>query len=127
MTLSRFISGGTSKLFLPGGGFHNMAEFVILFKFIAKDDEKQEWLAWWGASVLYVSLIVICHALPWPLDALWFKFQGLIADTALPIAFLALWRAQHDKRIEFASATVAALLHFSGNIVISIFGGGAIP
>ncbi|KAJ3336956.1 hypothetical protein HDU93_001840 [Gonapodya sp. JEL0774] len=125
MFISRILAGGTSKLFVIAGALHNMAEFVILFKFVAKDDEKREWAAWWLATLLYLTLTVLCHALPWPFDALWFKFQGMVADVALPIVFFALWRVQDVQPIEFVSAAVAAKLHFIGNAVGSIFGGVA--
>ncbi|KAJ1560410.1 hypothetical protein HK096_008835, partial [Nowakowskiella sp. JEL0078] len=73
------------KVFSILAAVHNSAEVLILFLFFNSGK-----LASWmipGALIHWSLIVATCMIFPWPFDAVWFKFQGLIYDFALVIYF----------------------------------------
>ncbi|KAI9357924.1 hypothetical protein DFJ73DRAFT_819905 [Zopfochytrium polystomum] len=76
----------TSKMFCVPGALHNAAEVLLLMLFIAKGRVKL-----WAVPFLlfyFVAITKLMLVLPWPLDILVFKFQGITADAAMTFHFL---------------------------------------
>jgi len=95
-----FIVTDVGKLWVPLGIFHNTAELAILLCFwYAK--HPAGWKHFFGILGLYWGLNqAIVLLAPWPVDALYFKFQGLIFDFALVIQFYRLHLANKGVRLD---------------------------
>ncbi|KAI8801621.1 hypothetical protein BJ742DRAFT_836029 [Cladochytrium replicatum] len=78
---------------------HNASEVAILILLTRTDGYKITY----PIIIPYVSLVwAICTAAPWPVDALFFKFQGLISDFLLVFYFARLYfanRSHHSNSV----------------------------
>ncbi|ORX62903.1 hypothetical protein DM01DRAFT_1331014 [Hesseltinella vesiculosa] len=81
-----FMNAG--KVWASFGVFHNLLEMAMLITMITQSPTHDRVAVPFAFLYLIVTMAVVIVA-PWPLDALFFKFQGLISDIALSINF---WR-----------------------------------
>ncbi|RUP12770.1 hypothetical protein BC936DRAFT_139796 [Jimgerdemannia flammicorona] len=81
-----------SKLWSSFGAIHNLVEVSILLVMLFKGHVKG-FRYLYSLQFLYILFtVVVCLILPWPYDAVFFKFQGLATDFALVFEFVRLYR-----------------------------------
>jgi len=104
-TIATFITVGgyffvdIGKLWVPTGALHNLVEVAILLTLLF-EGHVQNFRYFYSLLFNYVLLAVfITLILPWPIDALFFKLQGLIIDFALVIQFSRLYNV--NKKAEY--------------------------
>jgi len=96
-TVTGFWLIDVGKLWVVLGTLHNTMEFCILFVMIAATHKSLYSYFYSGLFVYWMFTQAVCIVIPWPADAIYFKFQGLILDFALCINFYRLMQA--NKRI----------------------------
>jgi len=88
------------KLWVVLGTLHNTLEFCILFVMVAATHRSLYSYFYTGLFAYWLFTQAVCIVVPWPTDAVYFKFQGLILDFALCINFYRLMQA--NNRISLA-------------------------
>ncbi|KAI8981521.1 hypothetical protein BDB01DRAFT_851303 [Pilobolus umbonatus] len=89
--VATFIAAFTFSLMSAGkvwasfGIFHNLFEIAFLVFFILRNQRLWDRTFITQCSAYLLSTMFLVIVLPWPLDALFFKFQGLATDFALAI------------------------------------------
>ncbi|RUS30158.1 hypothetical protein BC938DRAFT_479785 [Jimgerdemannia flammicorona] len=85
------------KLWSPLGAVHNLLEVTIILVFLFHDQWDRMIPFLFYFQLAYITITVLLSiALPWPLDALVFKIQGLAQDFALPIIYTRLFFANRE-------------------------------
>ncbi|KAJ3104425.1 hypothetical protein HDU96_008933 [Phlyctochytrium bullatum] len=127
------------KIFSTIGAVHNACEVAICV-ILAKRNGFQ--IVQPVIFVYLTQLWFLCNVLPWPFDALYFKWQGLAFDCYIFLMFLRLYQVNKALFLSGNSATgpllgdndgtskpvykklvlcsVASLVHFLGNVYTSV-------
>ncbi|GBB99788.1 hypothetical protein RclHR1_03630016 [Rhizophagus clarus] len=93
----------TGKLWSTFGILHNIWEVCILL--LLHQGGKITSSFFFAFIAIYVIMVTLLDiVLPWPLDAIWFKAQGLCADCALFIVFVRIYLATREYVKEQSSA-----------------------
>ncbi|CAG8583397.1 7234_t:CDS:2 [Paraglomus brasilianum] len=78
------------KLWLTFGVLHNAWEVALLLLLFMGGRVKSQW--YFIILFVYIFIVVLLSVLlPWPFDAIFFKWQGLCSDFALPMVFTILY------------------------------------
>jgi hypothetical protein len=98
-TVFSFLIVDLGKLWSPFGALHNLMEVSILVALSYKGQAKCPKTLFTVQFIYVVFATTLCLVVPWPYDAILFKFQGLIIDFSLIIEYYRLYTA--NKRAEY--------------------------
>ncbi|RUP43131.1 hypothetical protein BC936DRAFT_137567 [Jimgerdemannia flammicorona] len=98
-TVLSFFIVDMGKLWSPFGALHNLMEVSILAALSYKGQAKCLKFLFTVQFIYVVFATTLCLVVPWPYDAILFKFQGLIIDFSLSAEYIRLYNA--NKRAEY--------------------------
>ncbi|CAG8585567.1 3976_t:CDS:2 [Paraglomus occultum] len=104
-----FLVFDLGKLWLTFGVLHNAWEVAILLLLFMGGRVKNQWF--FIILFAYIFIVVALGVfLPWPYDAIIFKWQGLCSDFALPTVFIIIYVNTRKYVRNYASDTIPLVL-----------------
>ncbi|KAI9018727.1 hypothetical protein CLU79DRAFT_760134 [Phycomyces nitens] len=96
-TTFSFMILSVGKIWVSFGVFHNLFEVLILAHILLRQSGVSKRFYALGSFVYLLSTFGIVLSIPWPFDAVYFKFQGLVIDVVLSVTMIRLYK--HNRAI----------------------------
>ncbi|KAL0091359.1 hypothetical protein J3Q64DRAFT_1709348 [Phycomyces blakesleeanus] len=96
-TTFSFLLLSVGKIWVSFGVFHNLFEFLLLAHILLRQAGISKRFFTLAGFAYLMTTFGIVLVLPWPFDAVYFKFQGLVIDVVLSVTMIRLYK--HNRAI----------------------------